>query len=111
MFRDSLPAGHGLLFVFPVTADHQFWMRNTPLALDIVFIDEAHRIVGIRADTIPYSERRLGVGRPSRFVLEVPAGFCAREGIGVGDRLDLVGVEAAAPATSPPVRAPLPKTP
>jgi hypothetical protein len=109
MFRGSLPTGHGMLFVFPASTDHQFWMRNTPLALDIVFIDEERRIVGIRTDTIPYSERRLGIGRPSRYVLEVPAGFCASAGIAVGDRVDLVGVEAARPTSPPP--APLSKSP
>lgn len=103
MFRKSLPSGHGMLFVFPKAADHQFWMRNTPISLDIAFIDDGYRIVGIQADTEPYSERRLSVGKPSRYVLEVPAGFCAARGITVGDQVDLAGIdevrsEAGAPA-------------
>jgi uncharacterized membrane protein (UPF0127 family) len=93
MYRRELPAGRGMLFLFPASADHAFWMKNTPLPLDIVFIDEARTVVGIRADTVPYSERALGVGRPSRYVLEVPAGFCARAGIAAGDRVEFRGVD------------------
>jgi hypothetical protein len=85
MFRQELPRAHGMLFVFPADADHAFWMRNTPLSLDIVFIDRDRRIVGIEANTVPYSERHLRVGRASRYVLEVAAGLCAREGVRVGD--------------------------
>ncbi len=102
MFRTSLPGGHGMLFVFAAAADHQFWMKNTPISLDIVFIDDTRRVVGLRTETVPYSERRLGVGRPSRYVLEVAAGFCARVGIDIGNRVELVGVEAAGSATRPP---------
>ncbi len=89
MFRSPLADGHGMLFIFPRATDHQFWMKNTPAPLDIVFIGEDGRIVGIRPDTVPYSEARLSVGRPSRYVLEVAAGYCAREGVAVGDRVEL----------------------
>jgi hypothetical protein len=89
MFRTELAAAHGMLFVFERDMDHTFWMKNTPLSLDIIFIDQERRIVGIQTDTVPYSERQLRVGRPSRYVLEVVAGFCARHGIKPGDRVDL----------------------
>jgi uncharacterized membrane protein (UPF0127 family) len=92
MFRQELPDSHGMLFVFPQEADHAFWMRNTPLSLDIVFIGSDRRIVGIAADTVPYSERHLRVGKASRYVLEVAAGFCARESVRVGDCVEFPGV-------------------
>ena len=92
MFRQELLSSHGMLFVFPQDADHAFWMKNTPLSLDIVFIGTDRRIAGIEADTVPYSERHLRVGKVSRYVLEVAAGFCAREGIRVGDCVEFHGV-------------------
>ena len=89
MYRQSLPDSHGMLFVFARDSDHAFWMKNTPLSLDIVFIDDDGKIVGIQADTVPYSKKQLRVGRPSRYVLEVVGGFCARHGIQVGQQVDL----------------------
>jgi len=95
MFRRELEPMHGMLFTFQEDADHPFWMKNTPLSLDIVFIDESRRVVGIQASTVPYSERQLRAGRPSRYVLEVAAGFCAREGVQVGDSVEFRGIESA----------------
>jgi uncharacterized membrane protein (UPF0127 family) len=96
MFRRELPRAHGMLFIFPTDADHSFWMKNTPLSLDIVFIDAGQRVVGIRSNTVPYSERALRVGRPSRYVLEVVAGFCAGEDIQVGDYVEFSGISGTA---------------
>ena len=95
MFRRELEPMHGMLFVFQEDADRPFWMKNTPLPLDIVFIDASRRVVGIQANTVPYSERRLRAGRPSRYVLEVAAGFCAREGVQVGNSVEFRGIESA----------------
>jgi uncharacterized membrane protein (UPF0127 family) len=101
MYRKELARGHGMLFLFPREADHAFWMRNTPLALDIIFIGGDRRIVGIQANTVPYSERRLRAGRPSRYVLEVSAGFCAAEGVGVGDCVELQGIAGVEGGSGP----------
>jgi len=98
MFRRELAPMHGMLFVFPEEADHAFWMKNTQVSLDIIFIDTGHRVVGIETNTMPYSERRLRAGRRSRYVLEVPAGSCASQGIEVGDSLEFRGIDAAAEA-------------
>jgi len=116
MFRQELPSSSGMLFLFPQEADHAFWMRNTPLSLDIVFIGSDRRIVGIAADTVPYSERHLRVGKASRYVLEVGAGFCARQGVRVGDCVEFHGIPevaggeqpcaAAAATAAPPATAP-----
>jgi len=100
MFRRRLAPMHGMLFLFADDSDRAFWMKNTPLSLDIVFIDAHRRIVGISAHTVPYSERELRAGKPSRYVLEVEAGFCEREGVGVGDRLEFAGIDASAAAGS-----------
>ena len=96
MYRTALADDHGMLFVFADDSDHQFWMKNTLIPLDMLFIarddDGGGHIVGIRADATPLSTAALGVGKPSRYVLEVPGGYAARRKIAPGDRVDFAGV-------------------
>jgi hypothetical protein len=92
MYRSSLADGHGMLFVFPEEADHHFWMKNTLIPLDLLFIGPDRRVVGLVREAEPLSTVPRGVGRPSRWVLEVPGGFAARRGIAVGDRVELRGL-------------------
>jgi uncharacterized protein len=92
MYRNHLGADAGMLFLFPRDDDLQFWMKNTPLPLDMIFIDASHIIVGIVADTRPFRTQARGVGKPSRYVLEVHAGFCASHGIAAGDRVEFTAV-------------------
>jgi uncharacterized protein len=94
MYRHDLPADAGMLFVFPETADHAFWMKNTPLPLDMIFIGEDLGIVGVVEHAVPFSTRSLRVAYPSRYVLEVNAGFAARNRIGPGDRVEFRNVTA-----------------
>ena len=96
MYRTDLGADAGMLFLFPHDEDLRFWMKNTPLPLDMVFIDASRAIVGIVADTRPFSTQGLGVGKPSRYVLEVHAGFCAKHGIAAGDKVDFEQIEDTA---------------
>jgi uncharacterized membrane protein (UPF0127 family) len=92
MYRRDLPADGGMLFVFPSETEQQFWMKNTPLPLDMVFIGKELRIVGIVADTRPFTTTPAGVATPSQYVLEVHAGFCAGHGIAAGDRVEFLRV-------------------
>jgi len=96
MYRRELAPDHGMLFVFPAEALQSFWMQNTPLALDMVFIGSDKRVVGIVANAQPFSTVPRRVERPSRYVLEVRGGFCAERGIAVGDRTEFVRVPDAA---------------
>ncbi len=64
-------------------------MKNTPLPLDIIFINTAHTIVSIAQNTTPFSEKPLPSDGPAQFVLEVNGGFCQRQGVTAGDRVDL----------------------
>lgn len=98
MYREHLAAGSGMLFVFPRSAPQSFWMRNTKIPLDILFIDDAGKIVRLHARTTPYSEDSLPSDAPVRFVLEVPGGFCADHGIREGDTVRL-GALATHPST------------
>ena len=96
MYRRELGTDEGLLFVFPDERDQSFWMKNTPLSLDIIFMDRHRRVVGIIHDTVPFSTRSVGVGVPSRYVLEVRAGLARRNGIAEGDvaRFERVSVRS-----------------
>jgi uncharacterized membrane protein (UPF0127 family) len=95
MYRASMPEDAGMLFVFPENEIHSFWMKNTPLPLDMIFIDESNEIVGIVENTTPFSTTSRSVGRPSRYVLEVNAGFAAKHGLKAGQAVELRQLSAS----------------
>lgn len=84
MYRTWLPEQAGMFFIFDREEYRSFWMKNTRLSLDILFIDAAGTINTIHAYTIPYAEASLPSKAPARFVLEVNAGFCDNHGIREG---------------------------
>ena len=91
MYRKYLDADTGMLFVFPEASQHQFWMKNTGIPLDMVFVDGDRKIVGIVAQAKPYSEDRLSIDGSSSYVLEVNGGWCAGHGVKAGDVMRFVG--------------------
>ena len=87
MFRKELPEGKGMLFDFKVDAPVAFWMKNTYVSLDMIFIRSDGRIVSIAENTEPLSERLVPSAGPVRGVLEVVAGTSRKLGIRPGDRV------------------------
>lgn len=87
MGRRSLPPDGGMLFLFDTTAVQSFWMKNTLIPLDMIFISEDGRIVGIVERAAPLTETERTVGKPSRYVLEVNGGWTRAHGVGAGDRV------------------------
>lgn len=87
MFRRQLPADQAMLFVYPRAQHASFWMRNTLIPLDMVFIDADGRVVKVHAEAIPHDETPIPSGAPVRAVLEVAGGEAARRGITAGDRV------------------------
>jgi uncharacterized protein len=87
MFREQLDADAGMLFVFDESEHHGFWMKNTLIPLDMLFIDDTGRIVGIIERAEPGSLTSRDAGVPSRFVLEVNGGWSAEYGVAKGDRV------------------------
>jgi uncharacterized membrane protein (UPF0127 family) len=87
MFRRELPEGHGMLFDFMVDQNVAFWMKNTYIPLDMIFIRGDGRILRIAENTEPFSERNIPSGGPVRAVLEVIAGTAKKFGIAPGDRV------------------------
>ncbi|WP_309889189.1 DUF192 domain-containing protein [Archangium sp.] len=93
MWREELPDGQGMLFVFAEEEVQSFWMRNTLIPLDMLFIDSEGRIVGIVERAQPRTLTGRSVGVPGRYVLEVPGGWCQSKGIVTGDTVQLEGLE------------------
>lgn len=88
MFRTQLDDFAGMIFPYRVPQMLGFWMKNTPLPLDIIFIDEDRRIINIAAQTTPYSLDSVYSERPAMAVLEIAGGRAAQLGIKPGDKVE-----------------------
>ena len=88
MQREGFPNDRsGMLFIFDEEQPRSFWMSNTPVALDIIFVSADSQIVNIAKYTTPFSNERYRSGDPAQYVLETPAGFADSHGLLEGDRL------------------------
>jgi len=87
MFRKSMPADHGMLFDFGTTRRVLMWMKNTPLPLDMLFLDRTGAIVSISANAVPYSEAIIDSQAAIRYVIELNGGIAAKFGLSVGDKV------------------------
>jgi len=92
MFRRSLEPDHGMLFVFADTGERSFWMHNTLIALDMIFLDETRAVVGVVANATPQTDTPRTVGKPSRYVVEVAGGEAAAHAAGPGTRAVFIDV-------------------
>ena len=96
MFRTGIPADSGMLFTpYPPDGgppkEASFWMKNTPSALDIIFIRPDGTIARIAPNTVPYDETPLSSGEPVSAVLELNGGRAAQLGIAEGDKVSWQG--------------------
>jgi uncharacterized membrane protein (UPF0127 family) len=87
MFRRQLPEGQGMLFDFHKEQPTSFWMKNTYIPLDMIFIRADGRILHIAENRVPLSETLVPSGGPVRAVLEVIGGTAKKLGIAPGDRV------------------------
>lgn len=95
MFREEMAPDHGMLFDFAREQPVSFWMKNTPLSLDMIFAKADGTIVRIAENTTPQSTEAVPSEAPVRFVLEVVAGTSERLGIEAGDRIEHARVSPA----------------
>lgn len=86
MFRESMADDHGMLFVFERPQIASFWMKNTPMPLDLLFVGQDGRVRSIKHGE-PFSEAVIASNEPVRFVLELKAGTSKAVGISNGDML------------------------
>lgn len=88
MGRTSMPADHGMLFIFPDSEPRTFWMKNTLIPLDMLFFDASQRLVAVQEDVPPCQADPCPVypsGVPARYVLELNAGVAGKLGVRNGD--------------------------
>lgn len=88
MFRPFLSDSVGMLFVFDEPSPQSFWMRNTMISLDIIYVGQDKKIVSIQKNAKPYSEESLPSFGDAQYVVEVNGGYCDKYGIQVGDKVD-----------------------
>ena len=93
MFREYLDADAGMLFLYPAEDIRRFWMRNTLIPLDMIFISAALRVVGIVENAEPQTETLRQVAQPSQYVLEVNGGYAAAHGITAGTPVEFRDIE------------------
>ena len=87
MFRTKMPADHGMLFVNKKSKIMYMWMKNTPLPLDMLFLDQDGRVRHMVESTLPFSTKIISSNTKVRYVLELNAGIVRATGIRKGQRL------------------------
>lgn len=88
MYRKELGADRGMLFIFPEVTQTAFWMKNTLIPLDMVFIASDKKIVSIVENAAPQTETPRSAEGPFQYVLEIEGGRSRALGIQAGDRVD-----------------------
>ena len=86
MFRQSLAANHGMLFIFDSRSIHCMWMRNTLIPLSVAFIEDDGTIVNIR-DMQPHDDRSHCAKQPVRYALEMTQGWFEKKGLSPGAKI------------------------
>ena len=94
MFRREMPETAGMIFLFPNATHQTFWMRNTLIPLDMIFIKPDRTILGIYRNAVPETDDPRDVPGESQYVLEVNGGFCQRHNVNAGDRVEFVDLPA-----------------
>jgi uncharacterized membrane protein (UPF0127 family) len=92
-YRQSLADDRGMIFLFPAESVQTFWMKNTPISLDMIFINRNRKIVGIVERAVPFSLDARSVTEPSQYVLEINGGLARRYGIQTGDSVRFEGIQ------------------
>lgn len=81
---NNLPENAGMLFIFPEEEERSFYMANTPLPLDIIFVNSDSTIVRIHHNTAPFNSRQLESDEPAQYVVETNGGYCVSHDIQEG---------------------------
>jgi uncharacterized membrane protein (UPF0127 family) len=90
MDRHVMADTEGMLFVHVIYKYPFFWMKDTYIPLDMIFVDEKMQIVKISKNTKPLSKELISVPRETQYTIEVNAGFCDKHGIEIGDSIRFI---------------------
>ena len=88
MYRTRMENTEAMLFIFPDVTMHSFYMKNTAIPLDIIFIDEKMNIVSFQENAKPFNENGLSSRVPVKYVLEVNAGLVKEWSLAIGDQIE-----------------------
>ena len=88
MYRDAMEEHQGMLFIFPDVAMHSFYMKNTQISLDLIFIDDTLKIVSFKKNAQPMDESGLSSEVPVKYVLEINAGLAEKWSLETGDTIE-----------------------
>ena len=94
MHRESMPQGAGMLFVYPVEEEVGFWMENTLIPLDMIFMDAAGTVVKVHENAVPLDRTVIRSDFPTQYVLEINGGLAGLLGITPGAELRHPAIEA-----------------
>ena len=97
MNRNEMKENQGMLFIFPAQGNQSFWMRNTLISLDMIFVNNQKQILTIHKNTKILSDQSYPASQPAIYVIEVLAGFTEKHNIRVGDKIDWMGTRLANP--------------
>jgi uncharacterized protein len=87
MYRNSMKTNQGMLFIFDDTIERFFYMKNTKIPLDLIYIDEQKKIVSFQKNAKPFDETALPSNVPAKYVLEINAGLVDSWSVSVGDEI------------------------
>jgi uncharacterized protein len=93
MNRKSMEENQGMIFIFPQEAYQSFWMRNTLIPLDMIFVNKDHKIITIHKNTKVLSAQSYPSTAPAMYVVEVTGGFTDRHNIILGDKVYWMRIE------------------
>ncbi|MDN3493974.1 DUF192 domain-containing protein [Winogradskyella bathintestinalis] len=92
MYRTKLENNHGMLFIFPNVQMRSFYMKNTKIPLDIIYINEDQTIVSFQKNAKPMSETSLPSEAPAKYVLEIYGGLSDTWGLSTGDKVSFTTI-------------------
>jgi uncharacterized membrane protein (UPF0127 family) len=93
MYREHMPPDDGMVFLLGDESDHTFWMHNTLIPLDMIFIRKDMTIAGIVQNAEPKTDTPRKVGETSLYVLEVNGGYCASHGVAANAKVRFENVQ------------------
>lgn len=90
MYRNTMKANRGMLFIFEEERERYFYMKNTRIPLDIIYINANKTIVSFQENAVPFDETSLPSEKPAKYVLEVNAGLVNELGLKIGDSINFI---------------------
>ncbi len=93
MYRDSMKSNHGMLFIFPNSRPRSFYMKNTRIPLDLIYLDTDKKVVSFQENAEPLDESSLPSNAPAKYVLEVNAGLAKQWQLEIGDTMRFTKTE------------------